>query len=68
MFFALVAIVMLPDFPSNTRRWFTAEEIQLAQLRMLEDVRLEYIWRDEHCLMAQTGWRDRPGLQGGQVV
>jgi hypothetical protein len=39
MFVALIAIVMLPDFPHNTMRGFTAEERQLAQLRMLEDVR-----------------------------
>jgi len=38
MFFALVAMVMLPDFPHNTRWGFSAEEIQVAQLRMLEDV------------------------------
>lgn len=39
MFFALIAIVMLPDFPHNTKFGFTQQEIQLAQLRMLEDVR-----------------------------
>jgi len=38
MFFAVVAAVMLPDFPHNTRYGFTKEEIQVAQLRMLEDV------------------------------
>ncbi|WWC92441.1 uncharacterized protein L201_007399 [Kwoniella dendrophila CBS 6074] len=38
MFFALVAIPMLPDFPHNTKRGFTEEEIKVAQLRMLEDV------------------------------
>ncbi|KAK4688760.1 hypothetical protein P7C73_g1345, partial [Tremellales sp. Uapishka_1] len=38
MFFALVAAVILPDFPSNSKKWFTREEIQVAQLRMLEDV------------------------------
>ncbi|WVQ86269.1 hypothetical protein IAT38_008437 [Cryptococcus sp. DSM 104549] len=38
MFFALVAMVMLPDFPHNSKRGFTAEELQVAQLRMLEDV------------------------------
>ncbi|WVF67756.1 hypothetical protein IAT40_002516 [Kwoniella sp. CBS 6097] len=38
MFFALVAMVMLPDFPHNSKRGFTEEEIQVAQLRMLEDV------------------------------
>jgi hypothetical protein len=32
-------MAMLPDFPHNTRWGFTAEEIQVAQLRMLEDVR-----------------------------
>jgi hypothetical protein len=31
-------MAMLPDFPHNTRWGFTAEEIQVAQLRMLEDV------------------------------
>lgn len=39
MFFAVVAVFMLPDFPHNTRFGFTKEEIQVAQLRMLEDVR-----------------------------
>lgn len=38
MFFALVAMVMLPDFPHNTRFGLTTEERQVAQLRMLEDV------------------------------
>lgn len=38
MFFALVAMLMLPDFPPNTKRGFTEEELQVAQLRMLEDV------------------------------
>lgn len=38
MFFALIAMAMLPDFPHNTRWGFSAEEIQVAQLRMLEDV------------------------------
>lgn len=38
MFFAVIAIFMLPDFPHNTRFGFTKEEIQVAQLRMLEDV------------------------------
>ncbi|WWD20838.1 hypothetical protein CI109_105315 [Kwoniella shandongensis] len=38
MFFAIVAVFMLPDFPHNTRRGFTEEERQVAQLRMLEDV------------------------------
>ncbi|KAK8850664.1 hypothetical protein IAR55_004584 [Kwoniella newhampshirensis] len=38
MFFAIVAIFMLPDFPHNTKRGFSEEEIQVAQLRMLEDV------------------------------
>ncbi|KAK1923183.1 major facilitator superfamily domain-containing protein [Papiliotrema laurentii] len=36
MFVALIAIFMLPDFPHNSRG-FSAEERQLAQLRMLED-------------------------------
>jgi len=38
MFVALIAIVMLPDFPHNTRFGFSKEELQVAQLRMLEDV------------------------------
>ncbi|WVR09758.1 hypothetical protein IAU60_006834 [Kwoniella sp. DSM 27419] len=38
MFFAVVAIFMLPDFPHNSKRGFTTEELQVAQLRMLEDV------------------------------
>jgi hypothetical protein len=54
MFVALVAIVMLPDFPHNTFRGFTAEERQLAQLRMLEDVRCA----SSHQIAARTD--DRP--------
>lgn len=38
MFFALVAMFMLPDFPHNSKRGFTEEELKVAQLRMLEDV------------------------------
>lgn len=37
MFFALTAIFILPDLPTNSRG-FTAEELEVAQLRMLEDV------------------------------
>ncbi|BGP18977.1 hypothetical protein JCM10213v2_007057 [Rhodosporidiobolus nylandii] len=37
IFFALVAIPILPDFPHNSRG-FTKEELELAQLRMTEDV------------------------------
>ncbi|GAA5973309.1 hypothetical protein JCM11641_003066 [Rhodosporidiobolus odoratus] len=38
VFFALVAIPILPDFPHNTKRGFTKEELELAELRMTEDV------------------------------
>lgn len=38
MFFALIAMIMLPDFPHNSKRGFTEEELKVAQLRMLEDV------------------------------
>lgn len=38
MFFALIAMFMLPDFPHNSKRGFTEEELKVAQLRMLEDV------------------------------
>lgn len=37
MFFALIAMLMLPDSPHNTKRGFTEEVLQAAQLRMLED-------------------------------
>ncbi|KAL7418282.1 hypothetical protein Q5752_006738 [Cryptotrichosporon argae] len=37
MLVALTAMVFLPDLPTNTR-WFTSEELQVAQLRLLEDV------------------------------
>lgn len=37
MFVALSAAFILPDLPTNTRG-FTAEELELAQLRMAEDV------------------------------
>ncbi|KAJ9104363.1 hypothetical protein QFC19_004005 [Naganishia cerealis] len=36
MFVALLAAVILPDTPTNSR-WFTAEELQVARLRMSED-------------------------------
>ncbi|KAK4052147.1 hypothetical protein OIV83_002441 [Microbotryomycetes sp. JL201] len=36
-FFAIVACVMLPDFPENSKRGFSAEERALAELRMIED-------------------------------
>lgn len=55
MFVALVAIVMLPDFPHNTFRGFTAEERQLAQLRMLEDVGLS-----DTTAVQQSDSNDRP--------
>lgn len=38
MAFAVIAVFMLPDFPHNTRFGFSKEELQVAQLRMLEDV------------------------------
>ncbi|GAA6006173.1 hypothetical protein JCM10207_000550 [Rhodosporidiobolus poonsookiae] len=37
IFFALLAIPILPDFPHNSRG-FTKAELELAQLRMTEDV------------------------------
>lgn len=37
MFVAITAAVILPDLPHNSRG-FTEEELQVAQLRMLEDV------------------------------
>ncbi|GAA5868269.1 hypothetical protein JCM8547_002300 [Rhodosporidiobolus lusitaniae] len=37
MFVAVIAVPILPDFPHNSRG-FTAEELELAQLRMTEDV------------------------------
>lgn len=37
MFIALTAAFVLPDLPHNTRG-FTAEELEVAQLRMIEDV------------------------------
>ncbi|WVW80570.1 hypothetical protein I302_102556 [Kwoniella bestiolae CBS 10118] len=62
MFFALVAIPMLPDFPHNTKRGFTDEEIRVAQLRMLEDV--GEIDQDSHeekwysgLVMALSDWK-----------
>lgn len=36
MFVALVAGVVLPDMPHNSKG-FSAEELQIAQLRLLED-------------------------------
>ncbi|WVQ84894.1 hypothetical protein IAT38_007057 [Cryptococcus sp. DSM 104549] len=37
MFFALLCPLILPDLPTNTRG-FSAEELEVAQLRLLEDV------------------------------
>jgi MFS family permease len=37
MTFAVLSLVILPDLPTNSRG-FTAEELEVAQLRMLEDV------------------------------
>ena len=34
---ALFGAILLPDLPTNTR-WFTEEELEVAQLRMAEDV------------------------------
>ena len=36
---AIAAVFILPDLPTNTRG-FTAEELEVAQLRMTEDVGL----------------------------
>lgn len=38
MFVAAISPFILPDFPHNTKRHFTDEEVKVAQLRMLEDV------------------------------
>ncbi|WWC72678.1 uncharacterized protein I206_106642 [Kwoniella pini CBS 10737] len=62
MFFALVAIPMLPDFPHNTKRGFTEEERQVAQLRMLEDVgELDQDSREEKWytgfVLAMSDWK-----------
>ncbi|GFZ49508.1 hypothetical protein JCM24511_07628 [Saitozyma sp. JCM 24511] len=37
MFVAAISPFILPDFPHNTKRHFTDEEVKVAQLRMLED-------------------------------
>lgn len=37
MAIAIAAVFILPDLPSNTRG-FTADELEVAQLRMTEDV------------------------------
>jgi hypothetical protein len=37
MFVAILAAFFLPDLPTNSRG-FTEEELQVAQLRLLEDV------------------------------
>ena len=36
MVVAVVGAILLPDLPHNTR-WFSEEELQVAQLRMAED-------------------------------
>lgn len=38
MAIAVIAIPILPDFPQTTKFGFSKEELQVAQLRMLEDV------------------------------
>lgn len=38
MFFAVLAIFILPDFPSTSHTWLSAEEVRLAERRMEEDV------------------------------
>ena len=38
MAIAVIAIPILPDFPQTTRFGFSKQELQVAQLRMLEDV------------------------------
>jgi hypothetical protein len=37
MFVAILAMFLLPDLPTNSRG-FTEEELQVAQIRLLEDV------------------------------
>ena len=37
MFVALLAAFLLPDLPTNSR-WFSEEELEVARLRMVEDV------------------------------
>lgn len=38
MFFAVLAIFILPDFPSTSHTWLSPEEVRLAERRMEEDV------------------------------
>lgn len=38
IFVAFCAIFILPDFPATSRRWLSAQEVRLAELRMAEDV------------------------------
>ncbi|OXH24348.1 MFS transporter [Cryptococcus neoformans] len=62
MFFALIAMFMLPDFPHNSKRGFTEEELKVAQLRMLEDVgEIDQDSKDEKWhtgfIMAVTDWK-----------
>ena len=37
IFVALVAVFVLPDFPSTSRRWLSPIEVRLAEKRMEED-------------------------------
>ena len=37
IFVALIAIFVLPDFPSTSRRWLSPIEVRLAEKRMEED-------------------------------
>ncbi|OJT09055.1 hypothetical protein TRAPUB_80 [Trametes pubescens] len=38
MFFAVLAIFILPDFPSTSHTWLSPEEVRLAERRMEEDI------------------------------
>lgn len=70
MFVALIAIVMLPDFPHNTRFGFSKEELQVAQLRMLEDVSNKSGGTSSSAILTEVPVGRRSGcrLEGGQVV
>jgi hypothetical protein len=57
MFVAAISPFILPDFPHNTKRHFTDEEVKVARLRMLEDVS-DPTLQPSKCLPV-AGWRDR---------
>lgn len=49
MLVAVIAIPILPDFPQTTKWGFTKQELQVAQLRMLEDVSCLDLENDRRC-------------------